>query len=173
MPHSYGHFDDFIRQFLIKHPPTVGVLDIGAGAGKYGRMLRAAFPKMTIDAVEVWVPYVEQFKLFDVYNSVLIQNVANILPCVFGKYDLIVLGDILEHLTVHTALDVLGRIPASTAILVAVPYLYSQGPVDGNVHEAHLQSDLTDAIFRERYYQFGFKKIFGNNLQGIYYRGVK
>jgi len=36
-------------------------------------------------------------------------------------------------------------------MIIAVPYLYRQGPMYGNQWEAHLQEDLTPELFDARY----------------------
>lgn len=71
--------------------------------------------------------------------------------------DLVVAGDVLEHLPREDAVALLERIvegpddaPGANHILVSVPIVDSpQGEVDGNPHEAHLHqwdADDMDAV---------------------------
>jgi hypothetical protein len=64
------------------------------------------------------------------------------------------MGDVIEHLSVDDAKKILDSISASNKkCMVAVPYLFEQGEEYGNVHETHLQPDLTHEIFLSRYPQ--------------------
>ena len=46
--------------------------------------------------------------------------------------------------------------------LVAVPYEMEQGEWEGNVHETHLQEDLTEEIMKGRYPKLDL--LYGNNI---------
>ena len=46
------------------------VLDVGAGAGAYGKLARAINQEALIDAIEVWTPYIAEFGLQNIYNNV-------------------------------------------------------------------------------------------------------
>jgi hypothetical protein len=50
--------------------------------------------------------------------------------------------------------------------MIAVPYLYEQGEEFGNIHETHLQPDLTPEIMLERYPDL--KLIYGDENYGYY-----
>lgn len=86
------------------------------------------------------------------------------------RYNLIIFGDILEHLTVEDAQMVLCEAKKwGEHILIGVPYLYKQEPLYGNEAERHLQEDLTHEIFTLRYPEYEF--IFGKfGFYGYYYR---
>jgi predicted TPR repeat methyltransferase len=147
MPYSSEAFKDEIKRHIFSNN-NVGtkMLDVGVGAGRYGRMLSDFF---YIDAVEIHAPYIERFNLNEIYNNV--YN-ANILAFDFSPYDYIIMGDILEHIPKYEAMNLVGKInSAGKKLLVAVPYMYEQGESEGNVHEIHHQADLTHEIFLERY----------------------
>jgi hypothetical protein len=87
-------------------------------------------------------------------------------------YDLVIMGDVLEHMTVEAAQLFLSRCEAAhAAVLVLVPFLYEQDACWDNEHERHLQPDLTDAVFNERYP--GFTALRVNGEFGLYFKGVK
>ena len=51
-------------------------------------------------------------------------------------------------------------------MIVAVPYLSSQGIEEDNIYEIHKQDDLTDKIMKERYPYL--KNVFKNDKYGYY-----
>lgn len=147
MPYSSEAFKNEVIYHILSHVKSNSkVLDVGAGAGRYGRALQNHF---YIDAVEIYEPYIEEFNLRDVYNHV--YNI-NILAFDFSPYDYIIMGDILEHIPKYEAINLVARInSAGKKCLIAVPYLYEQGEYAGNIYETHHQPDLTHEIFLERY----------------------
>lgn len=166
MPHSYDFFNEDVVDFVNKLKPKK-VLDVGPGAGKYGVILRS--PERTIDAIEIHAPYVGLFRLAHLYSQVFIGDVRK-FEFKKKQYDLVILGDVLEHLTVGEAQTLLHTLRKNhIPVLVTIPYLYPHPAVFGNPYEEHKQADLTDEVFHERYP--GFRLVLGNKQQGIYYRG--
>ena len=85
---------DLVKKYLTnKFDDTRSILDVGCGHGFYYKLLKDHFKKF--DAVEIWKPYIEEYKLEEIYDNV--YNV-NILEFDFDYYDVIILGDILEHI---------------------------------------------------------------------------
>lgn len=121
------------------------ILDVGAGWGKYCYLL----PEYTMDAVEIWEPYIEADNLNYWYRNVYHNDI-----CGFGFewYDAIILGDVFEHIQTDKAKNLLDYlIPRCQKLFIAVPYEYKQGEVDGNPYETHLQDSLTDGKMRRLY----------------------
>lgn len=136
-----------IKNWIIKNVPYNGtILDVGAGRGTYSDLL--SDNKYLIDAVECYAPAASYIK--DKY-----QNVYNVDICHFEykrEYDLIIFGDILEHLSIEDAQKSLRQaILHSKLVLVAVPFEYEQGAIDGNLAEEHIQTDLNEEIIKDRY----------------------
>ena len=129
------------------------ILDVGPGEGTYYNMLKPlGFVNMS--AVEIFEPYIRQFDLRAKYIQVINDNILNISDQVFNRFSLMILGDILEHLTFEEAHGLLTRVIKDTrvrGVIVSVPFLYPQGSVYGNAHEAHEQDDLTPEIMGLRY----------------------
>ena len=169
MPYSYGFHDKFVKDYVEKNYATgIKILDIGAGAGKYGQMFK---DKYHVDAIEVFMPNIVQFKLHEIYKKVMCEDVKNFV-CQKGIYQLAIMGDVLEHLRVDEAKAVLSNLHrANIDCLVLVPYEYHQGASGGNQAEIHHQPDLTEKVFKERYPEF--QLICGNNKQGVYFRSSK
>mgnify|MGYP007013977768 CR=1 FL=1 len=90
----------------------------------------------------------------------------------YSYYDLIIFGDVIEHLDVNEAKKVLEyAYDRCKEMIVAVPYEYKQGIVEDNIYEVHKQDDLTDEIFKERYPYM--KLLFKNDYYGYYVKGDK
>jgi hypothetical protein len=167
MPYSYHKFKKEIKEKILDNIGTsCKILDVGAGSGCYGDMLYGKYIK--IDAIEIFADYIERFKLTEKYNNVI---QGNIISFDFLDYDFIIMGDILEHLSITNAQLILSQIESSKkAVLVAVPYLYEQGEMFGNIHETHLQPDLTPEIMTKRYPQLNL--LYGDSEYGYYVNSV-
>jgi len=118
------------------------ILDVGACDGKWKKLL----PEYRMDAVEIWEPYCKNLTDYEnVYNY-------NIVGMIYEYYDLIIFGDVIEHMTVEEAQQVIKYAhPRCKDMIVAVPFLYPQEAVDGNPWQAHKQPELTADLFAERY----------------------
>jgi len=164
MPNSYTFFKSEVRDWFIQNVPTnKKILDVGPGQGTYSMLLKHVGYKM--DAVEIWEPYVEQFNLKDKYDNV---HVGNIMEFLIDGYDFIILGDILEHLSVEDGQRLINHISTlGKECLVAIPYTMEQdGEEYGNVYETHLQPDLTQEVMTQRYPDL--EPIFVNQYYGYY-----
>lgn len=163
MPYSSPDFKDQVKQHLIENIRERDyILDVGPGCGTYGKMINGFNYK--IDCIEIHEPYIQQFKLEDIYRKVF---VGNVLDFNFKLYKYIILGDILEHLSVEDAISLLDRINANGhKCLIAVPYLYEQGEWEGNIYEIHLQPDLTPEKMKSRYPSL--RLLIGNEHYGYY-----
>lgn len=132
----------YVRANLPDHNSII--LDVGAGWGKYRDLL----PEYVMDACEIWQPYVIAEKLTDRYRRVYTMSICSLGSGILNFYDLVIFGDVLEHLSVECAQRVLKR---CNAAIIAVPYLYEQGPEQDNEFERHLQDDLTPGLMMDRY----------------------
>lgn len=138
-------------------------LDVGACDGKWHYLLG---DYLAMDAVEIFLPNIDRFDLRKKYRIVYGVDIAY-LP--YKWYDLIIFGDVLEHMTVANAQKVVEYArPRCKDMIIAVPYLYTQPPIYGNQWEEHIQNDLTPEIFDQRYP--GFEPIWINNEYGYYHK---
>lgn len=126
-----------------KFPKSSTILDVGACDGKWHGLL----PEYeNMDAIEVYEP---NLKNLSGYREVFHADVRNFK---YGWHDLIIFGDILEHLSPEEAFNVLEYAkPRCKDLIIAVPFLYKQGAEYGNPYEVHIQDDLTAELFEERY----------------------
>ena len=90
---NYFCLDD---EYKITH-----VLDIGAGAGLYADLIHEVSGAAIVDAVEIYNPYIDQFNLRSKYRHIYVEDAVEFEPQ--EKYDLIILGDVLEHIDPKTA----------------------------------------------------------------------
>jgi hypothetical protein len=113
-----GLFTDLARRI---NPPSV--LDIGPGRGKYGRIVRETCPQARLTAVEVSSEYVEAFGLRDLYDEVVIQDAASLVEDSSFRnrpFDLVVIGDCIEHLPKSRAVDLLNFLTYRCGYLAVV-----------------------------------------------------
>jgi len=117
--------------------PCSHVLDVGAGSGKWGCLLKGKVRHLT--ALEVWVPVVEKYRLGDPYDEVVISDVRHFNQ--WDEYDVAILGDVLEHMNWASALTVIERIKAAgirAFLTVPISLCEQDGTVYGNPYETHL-----------------------------------
>ena len=136
---------------LFRFPPETHrrILDAGAGEGKFHDLL--ASKGYVLDGLEIHAPYVERFGLAEKYRELFVCDLGG-FDFAAHRYDLVILGDVLEHLTIMNAHFVLQGIQDfGAAAFVSVPFLAPQGRCRGNPHEAHQQNDLTPEVMAERY----------------------
>lgn len=148
MATSYKYYKKSIKKYLInKFDENAIILDVGAGEGTYYNLLNDYFKN--IYAVEVFEPNIDNYKLEMKYNKV--YNV-DIKDFEYDFYDIIIFGDVLEHLEVNDAQMVLKyAYNRCNEMIVAVPYMCEQGIAEDNVYEIHKQDDLTPENMLERY----------------------
>ena len=116
-----------------------------------------------MDAVEIFEPNAKRIQPLygNVYN-------VDIFDFKYEWYDLIIFGDVIEHMTVERARAVLEYAwNRCKQMIVAVPFEYFQPPIYGNKWEEHIQNDLTRENFDERYP--GFKVLWDNVEDYCYY----
>lgn len=143
------------------------ILDVGAGAGM-NRDMFSDFPY--VDALEVWNPFIEQYGLKYRYQRVMCNDARDLTRDSLTGYQLVLLTDVLEHLDVEAAQELLNEAQAAGCeVLVGLPFLYEQGIVDDNPHEIHLQPDLTAEIVKQRYPQL--RPLEENSSYGLYVFG--
>ena len=166
MAYSYGFYKEEIKDYLLsKFKGNAKVLDVGAGCGTYWNLLHKYFA--TIDCVEVFKPNIDKYRLKEKYHRVYNIDIRHFK---YDKYDIIIFGDIIEHLDINEAQEVLKyAYNKCKEMIVAVPYELEQDEVEGNVYEIHKQADLTDEIMKERYPYL--KLLYKNDLYGYYVKG--
>ena len=118
------------------------ILDVGAGSGTYADALRDAGWQGTIDAIEVWQPYIDEFDLASKYDNVYDIDARDHHSF---DYDLVIFGDVLEHMPEADAVALWGCVSRQArAAVIAIPIIhYHQPAINGNPYEEHVTEDWT------------------------------
>lgn len=149
MPYSDPTNKPWAIQIIDELTPNY-ILDVGAGAGVYGRLIReqiAGFaPNVgslkTLNAIEIWEPYISRFKLEDIYDEVFRADVREWNDF---HYDVVIFGDIFEHMSRDDALKVWTKVrEQARAALISIPIIhYPQSEAEGNPYEVHVEDHWT------------------------------
>lgn len=141
--------DEVVKWVKERFKKGATCLDVGACDGKWYDLLG---DYLAMDAVEIFLPNIDKHELRKKYRMVYGVDIEH-LP--YKWYDLIIFGDVIEHMSVEKAQKVLRyAYPRCEDMVVAVPFLYTQGEIYGNPWEVHIQNDLTVENFSERYKGF-------------------
>ena len=119
------------------------IIDVGAGSGTYYNLLHDNGVKIDkIDALEVWTPYVEEYGLSSKYDKVIQKDARKHNGF---DYDLVILGDVLEHMTKEDAIALWSRVSKKAKhAIISIPIVhYPQGHIAGNPYEEHIKEDWT------------------------------
>ena len=121
-------------------------LDVGACDGKWSDLLGNY---LIMDGIEIFEPNITKHKLEKKYHNIFNADVRGFQ---YRHYDLIIFGDVLEHMTVEDAQKVLNyAMPRCRDLIVAVPFQWVNRSHYGNPYEFHIQDDLTPELVKERY----------------------
>lgn len=168
MPGSATEGKELVKEFCIKNNIQT-VLDIGPGEGTYYYALQGV--EITrLDAIEVWGPYLDIYDLRSKYNNIMLADVYYFNWSLLTSYDMIILGDVVEHLDEVQGPRVIARaVENAKYVVVSLPiYGYAQGfGNDGNRHEAHLVQ-YSDASIREILKDYEILESFKGSILGVY-----
>lgn len=139
MPTSDREGKEWAREIIGSLAPAT-VVDVGPGEGTYVHLARDVTPDCRWIGVEAWAPYIAEFDLFDAYDWVIVADVRHVDPYTIERQpDLVILADVLEHMTQLEARGVLARMRDwAHHVLVSVPLAHhDQGAEGGNWFEIH------------------------------------
>ena len=140
MPHSDGANKPWSIEKIKKINPKT-VLDCGVGSGIYLDLIKSHLDSdVMVHGIEAWTPYIEEFDLLNRYDDLFNIDVRE---CDDFKYDLVIFGDILEHMSKDDAINLWGRVSEEAKYaLISIPIIhYPQGPAFGNPYEIHVKDD--------------------------------
>lgn len=146
---------------LIRYVSPKSVLDVGVGFGRWGMICREyldvwegrvfrAYWNTRIEGIEIYPVNVDSYHSC-FYNKIHITDAfdhiqAEVQP---EQFDLIILGDVLEHFTKERALVLLQTcIQKSRFVLLNIPIGndWPQGAAYGNEFETHLSTWTTEEL---------------------------
>ncbi len=124
------HISHCLSHIITLQPRSV--LDVGLGFGLWGFLCREYLDVMNervgpdtwqvrIDGIEFWEPYIQAHQRA-LHNHIAIGDIRELAPTL-PQYDLIIAGDVIEHLEKRDGLDVLAHLyaKADRALLVNIP----------------------------------------------------
>ncbi len=149
MATSLYHNTVFVLNFLSDMQPS-SILDVGAGFGRWGFLCRCHLcggnsvthvpvQSVKIDAVEGYAGNVNPVYQA-VYDNTHVGDARAVVP-VLGQYDVIICGDMIEHLPKEDGIILVDEMitHAKTAVVLSVPLgACPQGSLGGNELEQHL-----------------------------------
>ena len=149
MPHSGPEFESMFSRVVGALKPS-RVLDVGVGAGKIGRLVKAAHPESKIVGIEAEPKYRNTFEAqWGIYEKVHTGDAKDVsLALSHERFDLVVFGDVLEHMWKHDALALLEYWVARSAFVVAIwPIGFPQDAVREVSSEIHrCELSLVDLV---------------------------
>jgi hypothetical protein len=150
MPSSTYEHIKTLAGFLYRTRPE-SILDVGVGYGKIGFVARDVLDVMVgkcyrrrdwrtrIDGIEVFDDYIQEHQQA-IYNNLYIGDAFELIDSL-GTYDMVILGDVLEHFDKPRSLEFLDKCAAHAqrhiAIFIPLGSRWEQAAVFGNPFEAH------------------------------------
>jgi hypothetical protein len=181
MPHSATTFDSILQDHVRNIKPT-SILDVGAGAGKNGKLIRDLGYTGNLECIEPTSSYITDFNLESVYDTVHHTDLKTFIDTQYKfQYDLVIFGDMLEHLFRSTVIDYLDYfLYKSKWIIIIWPTNMPQDDWGNNKYEIHKSNfkinDLTEK-FDVQFYLKHFLSYLNNNssfnAQYIHYTVLK
>ena len=181
MPHSATTFDSILQEHVRNIKPT-SILDVGAGAGKNGKLIRNLGYTGNLECIEPTSSYITDFNLESVYDTVHHTDLKTFIDTQYKfQYDLVIFGDMLEHLFRSTVIDYLDYfLYKSKWIIIIWPTNMPQDDWGNNKYEIHKSNfkinDLTEK-FDVQFYLKHFLSYLNNNssfnAQYIHYTVLK
>lgn len=162
MPYSDARFDKTVEKFIKQHK-FENYLDVGSGAGKYGKMIRNIYPDANIIGVESDKSYIKEFSLRDIYSKVHHESIEHFVDHNPNfQTELTIIGDCLEHLKKSDGIDLINFLMYRTKyILIIYPTQCIQYSWQGHSSEAHRSvwsnKDLTE--FKPQFFQKDFMNL--------------
>lgn len=165
MPESQQPTDgiNIIHQEIL-NKPDVNVIDVGAGEGKWGKLLKGKVK--TVHGIEVWDPYITKYNLIPQYDKLYNVNMMD-FKYEDLEYDVMILGDVLEHLEYEDAITFINKAKTHVKfiyLIIPISLCVQDGGFYGNPFESHLYQ-WTDEELKEL---FEFEQIHeGFNPNGL------
>ena len=125
MPVSDPSNKPYAAELIMRLNPST-ILDVGPGVGTCGSLIRERLEVDRLDAVEIWAPYIEKYRLKEIYDNVIISDVRYWQDF---EYDPVILGDVLEHLSFDEAMMLWKNLSKHAGAILSIPIVhYPQGP---------------------------------------------
>ncbi len=151
---------------LVRKLNPHSILDIGVGFGRWGILFREFLEiweegkydgkwKRTIDGVEIFVPYIKDYHSY-FYNNIFKENALDFIKRTDNIYDLINLGDVVEHFTKDEGQQLIKLcLEKGKYVLITIPIgrHWKQDGTNDNPHEAHKSIWYNNDFTSYKYYR--------------------
>ena len=141
MPTSNPETKPWIAEHILKIEPKT-ILDVGAGKGLYLNLVRDVLGKenVNVTAVEIWEDYINFFMLKMRYDKLIKADVREMDDF---NYDLIILGDVLEHMSKEDAINLWNKCSKQAKYaIISIPIIHHpQEAINDNPYEIHVKED--------------------------------
>ena len=139
-----------VCEWIMEHKPK-RVLDIGIGFGMWGFLLRNYGviwgsddltkdiyanwrDEIIVDGVEIYEFLITDLQRL-IYNNIYIGDALDIVPKL-GTYDLVMMGDVIEHIEKDRAIEFIKSIKCN--LIITTPNYFCEGVAAfGNEHDKH------------------------------------
>lgn len=127
--------------------PLERIMDVGPGEGFYAKTCRSPLHNQHWVGVEVWAPYIRKYALPALYDRMIVSDIRYLDWSAVAPLDLVICGDMLEHMTRAEAVKVVDRALATArVVLISMPVEhFPQGELEDNPFEVHVEEDWSDA----------------------------
>jgi len=150
---SYSAIPVIAAEMIRRRPKSL--LDLGLGFGMLGAVARqwidlGVMPwKTFLAGVEVWGDY--RNPIWDLYDIVYVRSIQVHLKHEQATYDMVLLGDVIEHLQDDDAIEMLEGIdrlinPGGCLLVITPATEMEQGAAHGNPFEAHRSVWTSDKL---------------------------
>lgn len=131
---SRPHMDQFVTLALKKLENIKTAIDLGSGRGKMGSLIKETFPDANIigvDANNDSQEWIGEF-LPNIYSTTVCSDVIEFLDKYKDKVELIVAGDVFEHLNEDQFLSALEKIKKMAKYLLVISPIQSEEDLSNN-----------------------------------------
>jgi hypothetical protein len=136
MPSSFVDSVPSIVKLMIEVAPSK-VIDVGPGWGKYGLMAREYCNPSIVDCIEV-----SQGRIFTqdiIYDNIIESDVRNVDQKVWSNYDLVLIIDVIEHMSIIEGQKLVNEILSQGAsIIISTPKIWEAQEDEKNPYEKHV-----------------------------------
>jgi len=143
MPTSDAENKDVVVKWFDQIGPK-NIIDIGAGEGTYARLIKdfSSTYHGFWTAIEAWGPYASEYKLIELYDNIIIADACYVdyRKIHNGHSDLVIAGDVLEHMTKDESKALIKELMEHTDnLIISIPLVHlDQDAYKGNWFETHL-----------------------------------
>ena len=146
---TFAGFQDILKNGKPFPIPKFKILDVGCGFGKWGFLIRDTIEvmigqnfnkkdwKIEITGVEVFPKCITNLQEL-IYDKIIKKDVFECFD-ELDKYDLIIMGDVVEHFEKDKAHELINKMfEFSNDIIISTPHGFMpQGEWAGNIYERH------------------------------------